>query len=302
SVRNMIIRNVLKMDSLIMLGQPDNLDMSELTEDIYYQPEWSEDYRKAHELLKKTNLIEQEKKNCFGLLINEAKNGNILALLDLGKIYRSDFLGEPNAEKSYQYYGKALHEMILLEPKAKKIKAGLQYQIGKMFCCGIGAEQNPEKAEKYLSLSAQAGNSDAKRMLGKELLSGENILKDTQRGLKLLSECAEDSDLYAAYLLARFLLKNTEYRNPVRAMALLNQAAEGGNGYAQRLLETMQEHQNQMFAETSFRLFVGLSRIIDENYHQEQKQLLSYVESKLKEMIERKKKELGIKSEHSQKI
>ena len=288
------------MDSLIMLGQPDNLDMSELTEDIYYQPEWSEDYRKAHELLKKTNLIEQEKKNCFGLLINEAKNGNILALLDLGKIYRSDFLGEPNAEKSYQYYGKALHEMILLEPKAKKIKAGLQYQIGKMFCYGIGTEQNPEKAEEYLSLSAQAGFSDAKRMLGRELLTGEIFLKDTQRGMKLLSKCAEDGDLYAACLLARFLLKNTEYRNPVRAMELLNQAAKGGNVSAQKLLETMQEHQNQILAETSFRLFVGLSRIIDENYHQEQRWLPSHVESKLKEMIERKKKELGIKNEYSQ--
>ena len=302
SVRNMIIRNVLKMDSLIMLGQPDNLDMSELTEDIYYQPEWSEDYRKAHELLKKTNLIEQEKKNCFGLLINEAKNGNILALLDLGKIYRSDFLGEPNAEKSYQYYGKALHEMILLEPKAKKIKAGLQYQIGKMFCYGIGTEQNPKKAEEYFSMSAQAGNSDAKKMLGKELLSGENILKDTQRGMKLLSKCAEDGDLYAACLLARFLLKNTEYRNPVRAMALLNQAAEGGNVSAQKLLETMQEHSNQAFAEISFILFVNLSRIINENYQQEQKQLASHVESKLKSMIERKKKELGIREEQGQKM
>lgn len=283
-----------------MLGQLDNLDMAELTDDIYYQLDWSEDYRKAHELLRKSNPTEQEKKNCLGWLINEAKNGNIFALLDLGKIYRSDFLGEPDAEKSYQCYEKALHEMILLEPKAKKIKSGLQYQIGKMFCYGIGAEQNLEKAEKYLSLSAQAGNSDAKRMLGRELLSGKNILKDTQRGLKLLSECAEDGDLYAACLLAKFLLKDTEYRNSVRAMKLLNQAAEAGNGYAQRLLETMQEHQNQMFAETSFRLFVGLSRIIDENYHQEQKQLPSHVESKLKEMIERKKKELGIKNEHSQ--
>ena len=90
SVRNMIIRNVLKMDSLIMLGQPDNLDMAELTDDIYYQLDWSEDYRKAREILKKSNPAEQEKKKCLGLLINEAKNGNILALLDLGKIYRND--------------------------------------------------------------------------------------------------------------------------------------------------------------------------------------------------------------------
>ena len=35
SVRNMIIRNMLKMDSLIMLGQPDNLDMTKMTGDIY---------------------------------------------------------------------------------------------------------------------------------------------------------------------------------------------------------------------------------------------------------------------------
>ena len=118
--------------------------------------------------------------------------------------------------------------------------------------------------------------------------------------MKLLSECAESGDLFSAYLLARFLLKDTEYRNPVRAMELLNQAAEGGNSSAQKLLETMQEHSNQAFAEISFGLFVGLSRIIDENYQQEQKHLPSHVESKLKEMIARKKKELGIKNEHSQ--
>ena len=43
SVRNMIIRNVLKADSLIILGQPDNLEIDELPEDIYYQLDWSED-------------------------------------------------------------------------------------------------------------------------------------------------------------------------------------------------------------------------------------------------------------------
>ncbi|MDE5883733.1 MAG: hypothetical protein K2H29_01435, partial [Oscillospiraceae bacterium] len=224
------------MDSLIMLGQPDNLEIEkDLTEDIYYQLDWSEDYRKAYGLLNKSNLAEQEKEKCLGLLINEAKDGNILALLDLGKIYDSDFLGEADAEKSYQCYAKVLNEMIILEPKAKKIRAGLQYQIGKMFCYGIGTEKNPEKALEYLTLSEQAGNLYAKRLLGRELLSGENILKDTESGIRILSECVESNDLSSAYLLAKFLLKDTAYRNPVKAMELLKKSAEQ-NAWASFLL------------------------------------------------------------------
>jgi|GEM_PF-6928897 len=58
----------------------------------------------------------------------------------------------------------------------------------------------------------------------------------------------------------------------------------------------------QMLADTAFSLFVNLSRMIDENYQQDQKQLASHVESKLKSIIERKKKELGIKEEQGQKM
>ncbi|MDE6086879.1 MAG: sel1 repeat family protein [Oscillospiraceae bacterium] len=226
--------------------------------------------------------------------------------------------------------------MIILEPKAKKIRAGLQYQIGKMFCYGIGTEKNPEKALEYLTLSEQAGNLYAKRLLGRELLSGENILKDTESGIRILSECAKSNDLSSAYLLAKFLLKDTAYRNPVKAMELLKKSAEQnawasfllgklylfgtdetepnresavlwltksaevGNAYAQELLNSMEQFQNQVLADTSFRLFISLSKIIDEDYRQEQKRFPSHVESKLKIMIERKKKELGIRTEQSQ--
>lgn len=205
-----------------------------------------------------------------------------------------------------------------------------------MFCYGIGTEKNPEKALEYLTLSEQAGNLYAKRLLSRELLSGENILKDTESGIRILSECVKSNDLSSVYLLAKFLLKDTAYRNPVKAMELLKKSAEqnawasfllgklylfgtdetesnresavlwltksaeGGNAYAQELLNSMEQFQNQILADASFRLFIGLSRIIDEDYHQEQKRFTSHVESKLKIMIERKKKELDIRTEQSQ--
>ncbi|MDE5768017.1 MAG: hypothetical protein K2H82_01385 [Oscillospiraceae bacterium] len=62
----------------------------------------------------------------------------------------------------------------------------------------------------------------------------------------------------------------------------------------------MEQFQNQILVDTSFRLFISLSRIIDEDYHQEQKQFPSHMESKLKIMMKRKKKELGIRTEQSQ--
>ena len=58
--------------------------------------------------------------------------------------------------------------------------------------------------------------------------------------------------------------------------------------------------EDQMLAETSCKLLINLSRIIHEDYQQEQKKLQSHVDGKLKRMIQKKKQELGIKESSEQ--
>ncbi|MBR4318575.1 MAG: hypothetical protein IKP69_00820, partial [Oscillospiraceae bacterium] len=55
------------------------------------------------------------------------------------------------------------------------------------------------------------------------------------------------------------------------------------------------QKQNQMLADTAFRLLVNLSRIIEEDYNQSERTLQSQTDSKLRQIIRRKKLELGIK-------
>lgn len=57
---------------------------------------------------------------------------------------------------------------------------------------------------------------------------------------------------------------------------------------------------NSAFASTAFGLMVNISRIIYDDYYREQRKLRSKVDKKLRKAIDRKKQEMGIKSEYGQ--
>ena len=67
-----------------------------------------------------------------------------------------------------------------------------QYRIGWMLLHGVGTERDEAAALPWLEKAAQGGNSFAKYQIGKLLLTGTDaVAKDTERALKLLTECAE---------------------------------------------------------------------------------------------------------------
>ena len=59
---------------------------------------------------------------------------------------------------------------------------------------------------------------------------------------------------------------------------------------------------NSAFASTAFGLMVNISRIIYDDYDREQRKLSSKVDKKLRKAIDRKKQEMGIKSEYGQSL
>ena len=61
-----------------------------------------------------------------------------------------------------------------------------------------------------------------------------------------------------------------------------------------------EQYQNRMLAETAFRLLANLSKVIEDDYGSTERTLHSHTDSKLRQIIRRKKMELGIKEEHSQ--
>lgn len=225
SVKNMIIQTVLQMDfSLpyidIEMPEPDMdiplpIDEEVLNETVDDSVEnssqnrlyikWSDSYKEAHKLIYSKESKLDDYKKAEKLLLLESNN--VLTLCDLGKLYSMEESGLKDDEKSFKFYEKALHGFIQIEPKAKKIKPYLQYQIGMMYLHGLGNPGDNQKALEYFKKSAELGNQYAKRLLAFEYISGKNFEKDIDKGIALLTELADNGDAFAFYTLGKSYLK-----------------------------------------------------------------------------------------------
>ena len=136
-------------------------DKNAVTSDTYKTPKsryylkWSNEYKEACRIIYDKSSKPEDFKKAEQILISESEKGNLLAIHDLGKLYSTDKLGEKDDEKSYQYYEEALQGFIEIEPISDKLKPYLQYRIGKMYCYGLGTEQDYEKAFVWFLKSAQ---------------------------------------------------------------------------------------------------------------------------------------------------
>lgn len=213
-------------------------------------------------ILSKESKFEDYKK-AEKLLLSELNN--MLALYDLGKLYSTEKFGVKDDEKSFEFYKKALQGLIQIEPKAKKLKPYLQYQIGMMFFKGIGTSVDNTKAAEYFEKSA-------------------------------------DKNMWASYQLGRlyFFGANGLEKDKEKAMQYLNLSAGQGNEYAQNILDNQEKFENEMLANTIFSLFVNLSRCIEDDYHHKFQSDRKMIDSKLRRMIREKNQALGIKQEHGQ--
>ncbi len=181
-VRNMIIRTVLNMkpfdaNTEIEGSEPndeyiDNTpqNMSPLFDEaeplaetetdesaaaIKYYIKWNDQYKKACKLIYGKDAKLNDFKKAEQLLLSESQRGNVLAVYDLGKLYSTDKIGERNEETSIAKYTRALQGFLQIEPNSKKLKPYVQYRIGKMFCYGLGTEQDYEKAFEWFERSAK---------------------------------------------------------------------------------------------------------------------------------------------------
>ena len=225
SVKNMIVQTVLQMDFQqpeikVEMPEPD-LDISlTIDEEVIdeavsdcvesfpqnkFYIKWSDSYKEAHKLIFSKKSILDDYKKTEKILLSESNN--VLALYDLGRLYFTEESGLKDDEKSFEFYEKALQGFIQIEPKAKKIKPYLLYQIGMMYFKGLGTPIDNRKASEYLEKSAELGNQYAKRLLALEYISGKNFEKNIERGIPLLTECADSGDVFACYKLGNLYLK-----------------------------------------------------------------------------------------------
>ena len=229
-VRNMIIRTVLNMKPFDVNTEIENSEpndeyidntpqnMSPLFDDaepleeketdesaaaIKYYIKWNDQYKKACKLIYGKDSKLNDFKKAEQLLLSESQRGNVLAVYDLGKLYSTDKLGEKNEEMSIAKYTQALQGFLQIEPNSKKIKPYIQYRIGKMFCYGLGTEQDYQKAFEWFERSAKQKNKFAQFSLANLYYYGSGIEKDLSQAFLWYQRASSQGQPYAAYSIAQ---------------------------------------------------------------------------------------------------
>ena len=229
-VRNMIIRTVLNMKPFdanteiegfepndeYIDNTPQNMsplfdeaeplaekETDESAAAIKYYIKWADQYKKACKLIYGKDAKLNDFKKAEQLLLSESQRGNVLAVYDLGKLYSTDKLGERNEEMSIAKYTQALQGFLQIEPNSKKLKPYVQYRIGKMFCYGLGTEQDYEKAFEWFERSAKQKNKFAQFSLANLYYYGSGVEKDLSQAFLWYQRSSSQGQPYAAYSIAQ---------------------------------------------------------------------------------------------------
>jgi len=233
-VRNMIIRTVLNMkpfdaNTEIEGSEPndeyfDNTPQSmspmfdeaeplaetetdESASAIKYYIKWNDQYKKACKLIYGKDAKLNDFKKAEQLLLSESQRGNVLAVYDLGKLYSTDKLGERNEEMSVAKYTRALQGFLRIEPNSKKLKPYVQYRIGKMFCYGLGTEQDYQKAFEWFERSAKQKNKFAQFSLANLYYYGNDVERDLSQAFLWYQKSSSQGQPYASYAIAQMYNK-----------------------------------------------------------------------------------------------
>lgn len=149
-------------------------------------------------------------KNCsisraLELFQSEAEKGNVLALHDIGKMYRNGLLGNENIPKADEYFQKSLQGFLMLEPTVKRLRDYVQYRIGKMYALGYGTAQDYSKAFGWFEKSAAAENKFAQYSLGSLYFYGNGIPQNYEKAFEYFKLSADQNNAYACYEAAKML-------------------------------------------------------------------------------------------------
>lgn len=204
-IKNAVICAVLEMDfsvqeldSEIFVGDSEsNLGEAQSSSGLYIK--WTAEYKSAcSELYKK-----QDVSKALELFHAEAERGNILALHDLGKMYRNGLLDDEYIPKADEYFQKVLQGFLALEPTAKRLKPYVQYRIGKMYALGYGTEPDYSAAFTWFEKSAAVGNKFAQYSLGSLYFYGNGVQQNYEKAFEYYKLSADQDNAYACYETAK---------------------------------------------------------------------------------------------------
>jgi TPR repeat protein len=160
--------------------------------------------------------------------LSEAAARSGVAAYALGKLYRDG-----------SYVAKDAARAVSLFTLAAESETGgyAAYALGKLYLQGKDIPKDAAEAVRWLTQSADQGNSYAQYALAMVYLKDEEIPKDAARALPLLRQSAGAGNEHALYRLGRLCLAGEDVPKDVdTALQYLTDSAERGNQYAQYAL------------------------------------------------------------------
>ena len=207
---------------------------------------------------------EKNLKEAFGWYMRSAKQGQPYASYAVAQMYSKGEYVEHDEKTAQEYYNQALSGFLKLEADGQA-DDNLFYKIGAMYKNGLGTEADMNKAIGYFKRSAELnnknglyeygkalllgdkdipkamdclekairlGNLNAKRFLALEYISGEHIEQDIDKGIEMLTECADFSDPLSCFLLGRIYFKGEFVNRDLSRAEKYLLMADKDSGYA----------------------------------------------------------------------
>lgn len=190
----------------------------------HYVYKYTDDYKAAMNYI--YNKADHDITKAVPLLQKEAIQNNLLACMELGKLYKANLIPGIDQEKSLAtgdaYYRHAVTGLQSLianakepsTPKESKFQETLYYKLGKLYERGNGTDISVEKAQSCYHTAAH--NKYAQYALGSmylyekiESFTAENKNELMKKGLSYIKASADQGFAYAAYTYA----KNTDIVN-----------------------------------------------------------------------------------------
>ena len=133
--------------------------------------------------------------------MEEALDGNALAMHDLGRMFADGTGVEADTEQSHAWYAKALSAFQTVE--RQRPNRYVEYRIGKMYAGGLGTEQDDTAAAKWFSQAAARGYQYAQYSLAGLYSRGKGVPQDDGKALELYTLAAAQGFPYAAWELGK---------------------------------------------------------------------------------------------------
>ena len=298
SVRNMIIRTVMRMDNAqAVLAEPEFIEIqddvhiektAQSKESVIFPDTATKEItlkrKQAHKYIDST-YEDQDISKGIKTLTELAENGDTMSAYMLGKIYLKGDIVYRNFNKAEKYLRQASVD-----------NEYAMYTLAKLYM--TDERKNLSAAIRLLGKACK--NKDVRPYAAyayAKILLDDNEFHDTENAIQLLKENADNNGL-CSYLLGKvYLFGNGDVeKNKAEAIRWLTMSAESGNHYAQELMNHSDNNNSTVLANSIVSLLTNLGRIIEDDNSRSRKNI-SRTDRKLMQAIQRKKRELGIKSE-----